>query len=60
MTILESLPRGEVPVAIDQDVQSVIEHASMHRFVPVIDACGKLVGIVDRRRIPDVPLPSAA
>jgi CBS domain-containing protein len=28
--------------------------------VPVVDGCGKLVGIVDRRRILDAPLPRAA
>jgi CBS domain-containing protein len=47
-------------VAIDRDVRSVVDHALMHRFVPVVDGCGKLVGIVDRRRILDAPLPRAA
>jgi CBS domain-containing protein len=49
-----------VPVTIDRDVESVLEQASTHRFVPVVDDLGRLVGIVDRRRILGERLPSAA
>jgi CBS domain-containing protein len=49
-----------VAVTIDCDVASVRERASMHRFVPVVDDCGKLLGIVDRRRILELRPPCAA
>lgn len=47
-------------VALDCDVQSIVAHALTHRFIPVIDGGGKLVGIVDRRRLLESPLPRAA
>jgi CBS-domain-containing membrane protein len=47
-------------VAVESDVSSMIAEASAHPFVPVVDASGKLVGIVDPRRIVDAPLPRAA
>ncbi len=50
---------SNVAVAIDSEVDSIVDHASTHRFVPVVDGVGKLVGIVDRRRGIDT-LPHAA
>ena len=47
-------------VTIDRDVESLVEQASGHRFIPVVDDSGRLLGIVDRRRILDLRLPSAA
>lgn len=47
-------------VTIDRDVESLVEQASGHRFIPVVDDSGRLLGIVDRRRILDARLPSAA
>jgi CBS domain-containing protein len=60
-----------VAVTVDREVESLVEQALGHRFIPVVDDCGRLLGIVDRRRIlgvvgvvgPDGPvkrLPSAA
>ena len=47
-------------VTIDRDVESLVEQAIGHRFIPVVDDGGHLLGIVDRRRILDARLPSAA
>lgn len=47
-------------VTVHQSLASIVEQASGHCFVPVIDDGGKLLGIVDRRRIVDRRLPSAA
>ena len=47
-------------VTVDHDVESLVEQALGHRFIPVVDDCGRLLGIVDRRRILDARLPSAA
>lgn len=43
-----------VPVTGDRDVESVAAEAAGHRFVPVVDGVGRLVGIVDRRRMATV------
>jgi CBS-domain-containing membrane protein len=45
-------------VTVDRDVDSVIEQASLHPFVPVVDRAGRFLGIVDRKRV--THLPSAA
>jgi CBS-domain-containing membrane protein len=47
-------------VTVDREVDSVIEQASLHPFVPVIDDAGRFLGLVDRKRILDARLPSAA
>lgn len=47
-------------ITLERDVASVVEHAAAHRFVPVVDDGGRLIGIVDRRRLLVTPLPSAA
>jgi len=57
-----------VAVTVDRDAESLVEQALAHRFIPVVDDCGRLLGIVDRRRIlelvkpvgPGERLPSAA
>jgi len=45
---------------VDRDVESLVAQALWHSFIPVVDDCGRLLGIVDRRRILDARLPSAA
>ena len=45
-------------VTVDREVDSVVDLASLHRFVPVIDNAGRLLGIVDRRRILETRLPA--
>ena len=47
-------------VAMDCEVDSVIEQALLHPFVPVIDDVGRFLGLVDRKRLLDTRLPSAA
>lgn len=47
-------------VGIDRDPASLADEAAAHGFVPVADATGRLVGIIDRRRLLDRHLPSAA
>jgi len=47
-------------VTVNREVESLVEEASSVRFVPVVDDCNRLLGIVDRRRILDTRLPSAA
>jgi CBS domain-containing protein len=47
-------------VAIDRDPASLTDEAAAHGFVPVVDAAGRLVGIIERRRLLDLHLPSAA
>ena len=51
---------SNVAVAVDCEVDSVIDQAATHPFIPVVDGAGRLVGIVDRRRILATRLPSAA
>jgi CBS-domain-containing membrane protein len=47
-------------VSVDRDPASLADAAAAHGFVPVADATGRLVGIIDRRRLLDLHLPSAA
>jgi CBS domain-containing protein len=47
-------------VAIDRDPGSLTDEAAGHGFVPVVDATGRLVGIIERRRLLDLQLTSAA
>lgn len=47
-------------VPVDRDPASLTDEAAAHGFVPVVDAAGRLVGIIDRRRLLDLHLPSAA
>jgi CBS-domain-containing membrane protein len=46
--------------AIDRDPASLTDEAAAHGFVPVVDATGRLIGIIERRRLLDLHLPSAA
>lgn len=50
----------DAPVAIDGELGAVIAQAASHPFVPVIDASGKFVGIIDRSRLVEGELPRAA
>jgi CBS domain-containing protein len=53
--------RSRNPAAsVDRAVDSLVEQALGHRFIPVVDDGGRLLGIVDRRRILDGQLPLAA
>jgi CBS domain-containing protein len=47
-----------VAVTVDRDVDSLVEQALGHRFIPVVDDCGRLLGIIDRRRILDPNSPN--
>jgi CBS-domain-containing membrane protein len=47
-------------IAADRELASISDQAAAHGFVPVVDATGRLIGIVDRRRLLDLRLPSAA
>lgn len=47
-------------VTPDRGLSSIANRAAGHGFIPVVDATGRLVGIVDRRRIIESRLPSAA
>jgi CBS domain-containing protein len=47
-------------VSVDRDVDSLVTQAAGHRFIPVVDDRGRLLGIVDRRRVLAGQLPSAA
>jgi CBS-domain-containing membrane protein len=47
-------------VSVDRDPASLADAAAAHGFVPVADATGRLIGIIDRRRLLDLHLPSAA
>ena len=47
-------------VTADRALASIETQAAAHSFVPVIDATGRLVGIIDRGRITNRRLPSAA
>jgi len=47
-------------VSVDREVGSLVAQAAGHRFIPVVDDGGRLLGIVDRRRILDGQLPLAA
>jgi len=47
-------------VTADRGLTSIVNRAAGHGFVPVVDATGRLVGIVDRHRILELRLPSAA
>lgn len=47
-------------VPIDRDLTALADEAAAHGFVPVVDATGRLVGVIDRRRLLDLHLPSAA
>lgn len=59
---LARVPRGARydAVALERDAESLDPHTSMLCFVPVVDGIGKLVGVVDRRRLTVSPVPSAA
>jgi len=61
-TPLSAVDRRSHNVAVtgDRDVSSVVDQALGHPFVPVVDDTGCLLGIVDRQRILDARLPSAA
>jgi CBS domain-containing protein len=47
-------------VTIDRDPAALADEAAGHGFVPVVDATGRLVGIIERRRLLDLRVPSAA
>jgi len=47
-------------IPIDRDPASLADEAAAHGFVPVVDASGRLAGVIDRRRLLDLHLPSAA
>lgn len=47
-------------VTVHESLASIVEQAAGHCFVPVVDDGGKLLGIVERRRVADRRLPSAA
>lgn len=47
-------------IALDRDPASLADEAAAHGFVPVVDAAGRLAGVIDRRRLLDLHLPSAA
>jgi len=49
-----------VAVTADRELASILDQAAAHGFVPVVDAIGRLIGIIDRRRLLDRRLPSAA
>ena len=49
-----------IAVTPDRELASVADHAAGHRFIPVVDDHGQLVGIVDRQRILASRLPAAA
>lgn len=47
-------------VPLDRDPASLADEAAAHGFVPVVDAAGRLAGVIDRRRLFDLRVPSAA
>lgn len=47
-------------VTADRDPGSLASEAAPHGFVPVVDASERLIGIIDRRRLLDLHVPSAA
>ena len=60
-TLSEIERRAQNPaVTIDRGLGAIVNRAAGHGFVPVVDAAGKLVGIIERRRIVDLRFPSAA
>ncbi len=48
------------PVRVEQPLAAIAADATVHSFVPVVDAGGKLVGIIERRTLLERPLPTAA
>lgn len=48
------------PVEVGRDLDSLDHHAFMLCFVPVVDGAGKLLGIIERKRLTAVPTPTAA
>ena len=44
----------------DREVDALVELARVQPFVPVVDDRGRLLGVVDRRRILEHELPAAA
>ena len=48
------------PVRVEQPLATILDRAAVHGFVPVVDASGKLLGIVERRALVDRLLPTAA
>jgi len=47
-------------VTTDRGLAALASRAAHHGFVPVVDSTGRLLGIVPRRRILELRLPSAA
>ncbi|HUJ60670.1 MAG TPA: CBS domain-containing protein [Kofleriaceae bacterium] len=47
-------------VTVDRALASIAEQAAAHSFLPVVDATGRLVGIIERGTIAPRRLPSAA
>jgi CBS-domain-containing membrane protein len=47
-------------VTVDCSMARLVEQATAHPFVPVVDDAARFLGIVDRRRIFETRLPSAA
>jgi CBS-domain-containing membrane protein len=47
-------------VTIDTNMDVLVAQATMHPFVPVVDDAGRFLGSIDRRRVLDTRLPSAA
>jgi CBS domain-containing protein len=47
-------------LAVDESLAVLAARACGHGFVPVVDGDGKLLGIIERRRLPDLHFPSAA
>lgn len=47
-------------VTADRGLDAIADQAAAHGFVPVIDATERLIGIIDRRRLLDRRMPSAA
>ncbi|HEX3483098.1 MAG TPA: CBS domain-containing protein [Kofleriaceae bacterium] len=58
LSVIERRARNPA-VSVDRDPGSLADAAAAHGFVPVADATGKLVGIIDRRRLLDLHQPSA-
>ncbi|MDX2089536.1 MAG: CBS domain-containing protein [Kofleriaceae bacterium] len=59
LTEIERRARN-LPVTIDCDAETLVFHAASHLFVPVVDDCDRLLGIIDRKRITRTLLPTAA